>query len=92
MNIRVSALCLALLLLFSILTAHADEPIVDKAGRGIKKGAEKAAEGLEKGADAVKHGVSRGLEATDRAMRKADGWVKDKTGQSDKGDKGTATK
>ena len=65
--------------------AHAEEPLVDKAERTIKKGANKAAEGIEKGVEATKEGVSKGLDATDKAVRKADGWVKDKTGLGDKG-------
>jgi hypothetical protein len=71
--------------LCAVTAAYAEEPLADKAERAIKKGADKAAVGVEKGADAVKHGVSKGLEATDRAVRKADGWVKEKTGLGDKG-------
>lgn len=86
MKISQHFLRLAIVAVLSVVTtAHADEPLVDKAERTIKKGASKATEGIEKGVEATKEGVSKGLEATDKAVRKADGWVKDKTGLGDKG-------
>jgi hypothetical protein len=86
MKIAQPLLQMAIMAALSAVTAvHAEEPLVDKAERTIKKGASKAAEGIEKGVEATKEGVSKGLEATDKAVRKADGWVKDKTGRGDKG-------
>lgn len=86
MKLTQPILQIAIMAALSVVTAaHAEEPLVDKAERTIKKGASKAADGIEKGVEATKEGVSKGLEATDKAVRKADGWVKEKTGLGDKG-------
>lgn len=55
---------------------HAEEErFVDKAGRGIKKGADATAKGIEKGVDATGKGVNKGVEATGRFFKKADNWI-----------------
>lgn len=68
----------------------AEEDVVDKAGKGIKKGGEAAGRGLEKGAnaagrgirkgaDATSRGVRKGLEATGKGLEKAGKWIDKKT-------------
>ena len=52
--------------------ALADENgVVDKAGRGIKKGGEAAGRGIEKGAAATEKGLKKGGEATAKGLNKA---------------------
>ena len=58
--------------------AAADESVVDKAGRGLKKGGEAAGRGIEKGADATGNGLKKGGEATVKGVKKAGDWVGNK--------------
>jgi len=59
----------------------ADEGVVDKAGKGVKKGAEAAARGIEKGAEAAGKGIQKGVEATGKGFKKAGEWIEKKTGK-----------
>lgn len=73
-------------LLFGVLAGQAvfaeEESVVDKAGKGIKKGAEAAGRGIEKGADAAGKGIQKGVEATGKGLRKAGEWIEKKAGPS----------
>lgn len=74
-----------LLLLLGALAGQAvfseEEGVVDKAGKGVKKGADAAARGIEKGADAAAKGVKKGVEATGKGIKKAGEWVEKKAGK-----------
>jgi len=67
---RVSILCVLLAALAGS-AVHAEEGgVVDKAGRGIKKGADATAHGIEKGASAAAKGIEKGVDATARGVEK----------------------
>ena len=79
------------------LHAAAEEDVVDKAGKGIKKGGEAAGRGIEKGLDATGRGirkgaaasgkgVKKGLDATGKGLEKAGKWIDEKT-HRESGDK-----
>ena len=51
-------------------TAFADDSIVDRAGKGIKKGGEAAGRGIEKGAKAAVKGIKKGGEWMGRGLKK----------------------
>ena len=74
-----------LLLLLGVLAGQTvfaeEEGVVDKAGKGVKKGADAAARGIEKGADAAAKGVKKGVEATGKGIKKAGEWVEKKAGK-----------
>lgn len=78
---RISLACLLLACLAAPLAQAEDERFVDKAGRGVKKGAEATAKGIEKGMDATGKGVNKGVEATGRFFKKADNWIGGKMGK-----------
>lgn len=72
---KLSVACLLLACLATPLARAEEERFVDKAGRGIKKGADATAKGIEKGVDATGKGVNKGVEATGRFFKKADNWI-----------------
>lgn len=78
-----------LLLLLGALAGQAvlaeEAGVVDKAGKGIKKGADATARGIEKGADAAAKGIQKGVDATGRGVKKAGEWIEKKAGKN--GDK-----
>jgi hypothetical protein len=59
--------------------------VLDKAGKGIEKGAQAAGKGVEKGVDAAAKGVQKGVDATGKGFKKAGAWVEKKAGKE--GDK-----
>lgn len=63
-------------------TVFAEEPgVVNKAGKGIEKGANAAVRGIEKGADAAGKGVQKGVDATGKGLKKAGAWIEKKAGK-----------
>lgn len=60
-----------------------EEGVVDKAGKGIKKGADAAVHGVEKGANAAGKGIMKGVDATSRGAKKASDWIEKKVGKHD---------
>jgi hypothetical protein len=56
-------------------TAFADDSIVDRAGKGIKKGGEAAGRGIEKGAKAVEPGIEKGGKAAVKGIKKGGEWM-----------------
>jgi hypothetical protein len=82
---KVSILLLMLCALAGQAVFAEEESVVDKAGKGIKKGAEATGRGIEKGADAAAKGIKKGVEATGKGLKKAGEWVEKKAGKdSDK--------
>ncbi len=74
-------LCLA-------LAAQAEESLVDKVGRTVKKGGEAAEAGIEKGASAAGRGIEKGFStANEKVFKPADGWIQDKVGNKGKTEK-----
>ena len=55
--------------------AFADDSVVDKAGKGIKKGGEAAARGINKGVNAAKPGIKKGGKAAVKGIKKGGEWV-----------------
>jgi hypothetical protein len=82
---KLSILLLMLGALTGPLAFAEEEGVVNKAEKGIKKGAEAAARGIEKGVDATVKGVQKGAEATEKGVKKAGEWVDKKVGKE--GDK-----
>lgn len=80
---RVSILLAILLTLAGQLALAEEEGVIDKAGKGIKKGAEAAGRGIEKGADAAGRGILKGVEATGKGVKKAGEWIEKKASKSD---------
>jgi hypothetical protein len=79
-----------LLLLLGALAGQAvfaEEGVVDKADKGIKKGADAAVRGIEKGADAAGKGIQKGVDATGKVFKKAGDWIEKKTGKEKDGEK-----
>jgi len=52
-------------------TVLADGSIVDRAGKGIKKGGEAAAQGIDKGVKAAGPAIKKGAEWVGRGLKKA---------------------
>ena len=69
------ALLLALLVFAMPHVSVAEEKVLDKAERGIKKGGSAAGRGIEKGADAAGKGIKKGAEATGKGVKKGGDWV-----------------
>lgn len=70
---------LFLLCLGAAFAVQAEEGVVDKAGRTIKKGGEAAQEGIEKGASAADKGVSKAFgTVNDKVLKPADNWIQNK--------------
>jgi len=69
---KVSILLLILGALAGQSVFAGEEGVVDKAGKGIKRGADAAARGAEKAVHATENGVSKGAQATERFFKKAD--------------------
>jgi hypothetical protein len=81
----------------ALLTVQAcadDESVVDKAGNGIKKGAEATGTAIGKGvdatgnaikngADATGRGLQKGLNATGNGLKSAGDWINRKLRRSD---------
>lgn len=82
---KVSILLLMLVALAGQLVFADEGGVVDKAGKGIEKGAHAAAKGIEKGAEAAGKGIQKGVDATGRGLKKAGEWIQKKTGKD--GDK-----
>jgi hypothetical protein len=80
---RVSILLAILLASAGQLALAEEEGVIDKAGKGIKKGAEAAGRGIEKGADAAGKGILKGVEATGKGVKKAGEWIEKKASKSD---------
>lgn len=79
---------LFLLSLAAVFAVHAEEGVLDKAGRTAKKGGEVAEEGIHKGAEATNKGVSKAFEAVnDKVFKPADSWIQEKVNK-----KGSAEK
>ncbi len=74
---KMAALLMALLVLglFSGRTAFADDSIVDRAGKGIKKGSEAAGRGINKGGEAAAKGIKKGSDAAAPHIKKGGAWV-----------------
>jgi hypothetical protein len=79
---KISTLLLTLGLLMA-LVAHAEDGVLDKAGKTVKKGADAAANGIEKGVEATEKGVKKGVEATESGFKKAGEWIDKKTGKTE---------
>jgi hypothetical protein len=77
---RFFILCLVIQWFAIAAFAAEKEGVVDKAERGVKKGAEAAAKGIEIGAEAASNGVKKGVEATGKGLKKAGDWVDEKVG------------
>jgi hypothetical protein len=56
-------------------TALADDRIVDRAAKGIKKGGEAAARGIEKGVKAAEPGIKKGGKAAVKGIKKGGEWL-----------------
>lgn len=69
---------LMLIMLAASAMATAEEGVLDKAGRGIKKGGAAAERGIKKGADATGKGLQKGGEATANGVKKAGKWTGEK--------------
>jgi len=83
-NISVLVLILGAL---AVPVVFAEEGVVDKASKGVKKGAEAAERGIEKGVAATEKGVKKGADATTEGFKKAGEWVEKKTGKVKEADK-----
>jgi hypothetical protein len=77
---KISVLVLILGVL-AVPAVFAEEGVVDKAGKGIKKGAEAAERGIEKGVEATEKGVKKGADATSEGFKKAGEWIDTKMGK-----------
>ena len=55
--------------------AFADDSIVDRAGKGIKKGGEASARGIDKGAKAAEPAIKKGGKAAVKGIKKGGEWV-----------------
>ena len=71
----------------AVPTVFAEDGVVDKTGKSIKKGAEAAERGLEKGVEATEKGVKKGADATSEGFKKAGDWIEKKTGKVKEADK-----
>jgi hypothetical protein len=69
------AILLVALSLFAARTAFADDSIVDRAGKGTKKGGEAAGRDIEKGAKAVEPGIKKGGKAAVKGIKKGGEWM-----------------
>ena len=72
------ALLLVLLAFAVPLVSVAEDGVLDKAGRGLKKGGNAAGRGIENGADAAGKGIKKGAEATGKGVKKGGNWVGEK--------------
>ena len=71
----------------AVPAVFAEEGVVDKASKGVKKGAEAAERGIEKGVAATEKGVKKGADATSEGFKKAGDWIEKKTGKVKEADK-----
>lgn len=56
-------------------SAFAEDSLVDRTGKGIKKGGEAAAGGIDKGVKAVEPAVKKGGKAAVKGIKKGGEWV-----------------
>jgi hypothetical protein len=77
---KVCALCLILGLLAG-QAAWAEDGLVDKATKEVKKGLEAAEKGIKTGVEATERGVKKGAVATGEGFKTAGEWVEKKTGK-----------
>jgi hypothetical protein len=65
----------------AVPAVFAEEGVVDKAGNGVKKGAEAADRGIQRGVEATEKGVKKGADATAEGFKKAGDWIETKMGK-----------
>jgi hypothetical protein len=56
-------------------SALADDSLVDRTGKGIKRGGEAAGRGIDKGAKKIEPAIRRGGKAAAKGVKKGGKWV-----------------
>jgi hypothetical protein len=65
----------------AVPAVFAEDGVVDKAGKGVKKGADAADRGIQRGVAATEQGVKKGADATAEGFKKAGDWIETKMGK-----------